>query len=148
MINVILIGIDPGSRGDECPQQGADCGLLDALQHPDSYLTPALNRSKNRGLFLLQRTPPPCPFQPSPPPKTAFFFTASGCPLWPATTYTSSHSTSPDRRGSGWRATTPSRHCSVIRCTSSLFNPNSWAICWLERFNPIRYRHTIQVRRG
>src|SRR5512144_353397 len=107
MVNVILISIDPGSGGDECPQQGADRGLLDVRQHPDDDFTSALNRSKNRGLFLLQRTPPPCPFQPSPPSKTAFFFTASGCPLWPATTSPSSHSTAPDRRGSGWRATPP-----------------------------------------
>src|SRR5512143_391071 len=124
MVNIILKGIDPGSGGDESKKHEADHDLLDVLQNTDDDLTPALNRSKNRRLFLLQRTPPPCPFQPSSPPKTAFFFTASGCPLWPATTYTSSHSTVPDRCGSGWRATTPSRNCSVIRCTSSLFNPN------------------------
>jgi len=33
-----------------------------------------------------------------------------------------------DLMGSGWRVTTPSRNCSVIRCTSSGFNPNSLAI--------------------
>src|SRR5512143_2961023 len=101
MVDVILIGIHPAARRDECLQQGADCGLLDVLQHPDDDFTPALNDSENGRLLLLQGTPPPSAFQPSPAPKTAFFFTASGRPLWPATTYTSSHSTSPDRCGSG-----------------------------------------------
>src|SRR5512144_1238524 len=101
MVDVILIGIPPATRRDEGLQQGADRGLLDVLQHPDDHLTPALNDAENGRLLLLQGTPPPGSFQPAPPPKAAFFFTASGCPLWPATTYTSSHSTSPDRRGSG-----------------------------------------------
>lgn len=52
MVDVILIGIDPGSGGDEGPQEGADRDLLDILQHPDDHLTPPLKQPENRGLFL------------------------------------------------------------------------------------------------
>src|SRR5512144_413495 len=73
MVDVILIGIHPAARHEECLQQRADCGLLDVLQHPDDHLTPALNDAENGRLLLLQGTPPPGAFQPSPTPKTAFF---------------------------------------------------------------------------
>jgi hypothetical protein len=53
MVDVILIGIHPAARRDECLQQGADGGLLDVLQHPDDHLPPALNDAENGRLLLL-----------------------------------------------------------------------------------------------
>jgi hypothetical protein len=55
--------------------------VLDVLQHPDDHRATALNHPQNRRLFLLQSSSTPRPFQPAPPPPTAFFFTASGNPL-------------------------------------------------------------------
>ncbi|MEZ5479241.1 MAG: toll/interleukin-1 receptor domain-containing protein [Thiolinea sp.] len=42
----------------------------------------------------------------------------------------------------------PWRNWPVIACASSLFKPNSWAICWLDRFSDIRYRHNIHTFSG
>lgn len=42
----------------------------------------------------------------------------------------------------------PKRKCSVIYCKSSLFKSSSWAICWLERFSPMKYRHSTQTDSG
>ncbi len=52
------------------------------------------------------------------------------------------------RRSAGWRATIPARNGSVIRCTSSGPNPNSWAIWALDRFKPMKYKHKIYTRSG
>ncbi len=36
-VNIILIGIDLGPRGDELLDQGLDRGLLDVFRHPDHH---------------------------------------------------------------------------------------------------------------
>ena len=86
VIDCIFIGIHPGSRGDESLKERLDGRLLDIIQHPDDHRAAALNHAENRRLFLLQGASTPCPLQPATPPAAAFFFTASGCPLCPATT--------------------------------------------------------------
>ena len=42
-------------------------------------------------------------------------------------------------------ATTPSRSWVVIAWTSLSCTSNSAAICWFDRFRPIRYKHTTQT---
>ena len=44
--------------------------------------------------------------------------------------------------------TIPSRSCVVICCTSQRFTSSSLAICSLEKFNPIKYRHNTHTFRG
>jgi len=75
----------------------SNCFLLNIRQHPHHDLTSPLNHSKDGRLFFLQRAAATRPLQTPATALTSFFFTASGWPLWPATTYTSSHSTSPSR---------------------------------------------------
>src|SRR3954452_2902151 len=48
----------------------------------------------------------------------------------------------------GVLAVSPCRSCSVIACTSETPRSSSRAICRLERFRPIRYRHSTQSRGG
>lgn len=148
VVDVVFIGMNLCTRRDEPLDQRTDRDLLDIVQHPHDDGTASLDHAEDRWLFAFQRAAPPRPFQAPPPASPTLFFTASGCPLWPATTYTSSHSTSPARTGSGWRTTIPSRNCSVIRCTSSGFKLNSWAIWRLDRFNPMKYKHKIHTRNG
>ena len=45
-------------------------------------------------------------------------------------------------------ASTPARNWLVISWTSSLCKPSSWAICWLDRLRPIKYRHSTQTFSG
>src|SRR5262249_40020126 len=44
--------------------------------------------------------------------------------------------------------TTASRNWVVICCTSLPLSANSWAICSLDRFNPMQYRHSIHTFTG
>src|SRR6266576_6192457 len=108
-IDVIFIGVDDRTLGDRPSDQRADRRLLDILQHSDNNLTGALDHAEDRRLLLGQRPAAPLPLQPTAASLASFFFTASGCPLCPATTETSSHSTSPLSATSGFRSTMPSR---------------------------------------
>ena len=44
--------------------------------------------------------------------------------------------------------TIPSRSCVVICCTSRRFTSSSLAICSLDKFNPMKYRHNTHTFRG
>ncbi len=81
MVDILLIGIDPGPRGDKLRHQRLDRGLSDILQHPDHDGATVLDHPEDRGFFILQDAAPAHALQASPPPPAAFFLTASGCPL-------------------------------------------------------------------
>ena len=85
MINVILIGVHPGSRRDEPLNQRTDRSLLDVFEHPHDDRPASLDHAKDRGFFIFQGAAPARTLQASPPPPAAFFLTACGCPLCPAT---------------------------------------------------------------
>src|SRR3954452_18493787 len=108
VIDVVLVGEHGAPRGDRPPDERGDRLLLDIGQHPDHDLAGPLDHPEDRRLLLGQGAPARCPLQPTSPALSPFFLTASGWPLWPATTYTSSHSTSPESVASGFRSTTPS----------------------------------------
>ena len=72
-VDILLIGMDPRSWGDERLDEWTDRHLLDLLQHPDDHGAPALNHAENGRFFLLQGSTPPCALQSPPPPPTAFF---------------------------------------------------------------------------
>src|SRR3954471_11501370 len=148
MVDVVLVRVDHRPGGDDLLDQRADRLLLDIRQHADDDLAGPLDHPEDRRLLLRQRPPPRRPLQPPAPAGSPFFLTASGWPLWPATTYTSSHSTSPLRVTSGLRMTTPSRRAVVIRWASSGSRSSSLAICSLERFRPMKYRTRTQTRSG
>ena len=80
-VNVVFIGIYPGSRRDEPLDQRPDRGLPDVLQHPDHHRAAPLDHPENRRLFAFQGAAPACPLQPAPPAPTTLFLTASGGPL-------------------------------------------------------------------
>ena len=85
MVNVLLVGIHPRSRRDEPLNQRTDRGLLDVFEHPHDDRPASLDHPEDRGFFILQGAAPARTLQASPPPPAAFFLTASGCPLCPAT---------------------------------------------------------------
>ena len=85
-VDVVLVGVDQRPRGDRRLDQRADRRLLDVLQHPDHDLAAALEHPEDRRLLLGQRPPARRPLQASSSADSAFFLTASGWPLCPATT--------------------------------------------------------------
>ncbi len=73
VINVVLIGVHPGSRGDEPLDQRTDRGLLDVFEHPDDDPTALLDHAKDRRLFARQGAAPSRSFQAPPPASPALF---------------------------------------------------------------------------
>src|SRR3954465_13058135 len=112
-IDVVLVRVDHRPREDRPLDQRADRRLLDICQHPNHHLAGALDHPEDRRLLLLESPPPRRPLQASASASASarppFFLTASGFPLCPATTSTSSHSTSPLSFTSGFRWAMPSR---------------------------------------
>ena len=113
-INAILVREYSSTRNNSSLNQGGDGLLFYILKHLDNNLPPSFNHSKYGRLFFLESSSSSCSFQTVSSPFTAFFLTAPGFPLWPATTYTSSHSTSAPNVTLGFRRTTPSRSQLVI----------------------------------
>ena len=83
---------------------------------------------ENRGLLISQRSSSRFWFQTTATSCSTFFLTTSGCPLCPAITYTSSHSTSPAKQTVGLFAAMPDRNCVVMHSASSGLRSSSWAI--------------------
>ena len=145
-IDVVLIGMDGATDGDGRLDERGNRLLLHIFNivirtSPPRCIIP------NTGGFSVAKVPRPrAPLsrlrralRPRIP---------SGRPLCPAITYTSSHSTSSSRRTFGRRATTPRRNTLVISWTSLSHRSNSWAICRLDKFKPIRYKQRIHTRKG
>src|SRR4051812_25093259 len=85
-VDVIFIGVDQRPLGDRPLDQRADRHLLDVGQHPDYHLAAPLQHPEDRRPLLGQGPSASLPLQASPPGGPAFFLTASGWPLCPATT--------------------------------------------------------------
>src|SRR5215210_2902363 len=115
-----------------------DRGLLHVGHHVQHHLTSALDQAEDGWLVLLERAAARRAGQPATASEPPLFATATGWPLWPATTSTSSTSTSPASLTSGALAIRPRRNCSVMACTSEPESPSSEAICRLERFSPMK----------
>src|SRR5262249_35636037 len=113
-IDVVLVGVDNRPECDRRLDQRADRPLLDVGQHADRDLAAPLDHPEDRRLLLGQRAPARRPLQAPPPSGPPFFATAVGWPLCPATTYTSSHSTSPLSWTAGLRCTIPSLSCEFM----------------------------------
>src|SRR5687768_9685649 len=85
-VDVVLVGVDASPSGDGGGDDGLDRSLLHVGQHVQGHLTATLKQAQNRRLLLRQRAAAGRTFQPAAPPGTAFFATAAGWPLCPATT--------------------------------------------------------------
>ena len=83
-IDVVFISIDQRTRADGPCDDRLDSRLLNVGQHLEDNFAAALDQSKDRGLLLFQGAA--FAFQPPPASQAAFFWTAAGLPLWPATT--------------------------------------------------------------
>src|SRR3954470_9346579 len=147
-VDVVFVGVDQAVRGNGRCDHRLDCLLLHIGEHADHELTTALDQTEDRRLVLLQCAPSRRTRQPAASARPPLFATAAGWPLCPSTTSTSSTPPSPDRLTSGALARRPLRTCSVMSCTSEVLRPSSPAICRLDRFRPMKYRHNTQIRSG
>src|SRR4030095_3511938 len=109
-IDVVLICVHTCARCNCRSDQRLARHLLDVFQPPDEIIAATLDHPENRRLPGGKRAPSPLALEPSAPSAPPFFATSSGLPLWPATMYDSSHSTSAVKVGGGFLATMPWRN--------------------------------------
>ena len=84
-IDVVLVGVNGGPRGNRRLEDRLDRFLLNVRQHSHHDLATPLNHAEDGGLFFLERTTAAGPFQTTAAAFSPFFCTAAGWPLWPAT---------------------------------------------------------------
>ncbi len=85
-IAVRVVWEDQRAGGDCRGEQGRDQHLFAVGKPLDDHCSGALEHAEDRRLLFRQRAPSPCPLQSVAASGPPFFFTASGCPFWPATT--------------------------------------------------------------
>ncbi len=147
-VDVILIGVDQAASLDVLRDDRLDGGLLNVRQHLDHKVTVALDHPEHGWLFLRQGAPSACTFQAA---TTAFSaqlphnFGVSFMSGYDVDFITFDH---PAQAGWLFFATTPSRSWVVMAWASLSLTSNSAAICWFDRFSPIRYKHTTHTFKG
>ncbi len=85
-IDVVLVREHSGARGDRLEHQGFDGCLFDVFEHSNDNLSGSLNHAEDRRLLLFESAPAAGGLQAVSSSFAAFFLTASGKPLCPATT--------------------------------------------------------------
>ena len=121
---------------------------MHVVEHPDDDFTRALDHAEDGRLFRRQGSAPTRALQAA----AAGFPSGFGDLVRLA--FVARHDidlVTFDHAGQGYRLfflSMPVRRCSVMYCKSSLFRSSSWAICWLDRFSPIKYRHSTQTDSG
>src|SRR5258708_2754050 len=147
-VDVVFIGKNQAAYLNGLFEQWLDRGLLDICQHTDHDFPIALDHAQNRRFFTCKGAASACPFVPT---ATAWAVLAkdyfrrafvSGNHIHLIAFYLTAQL--------GWLffTTTPSRNWRVISCPSLPFRSSSAAICWFDRFKPIKYKHSIHVCNG
>ena len=85
-VDVVLVGVDQGARGDGGRDDRLDRDLLYIGQHVQHDFTAALDQAQDRWLLFGECAPAGSALEPAPAPQAAFLATAAGLPLCPATT--------------------------------------------------------------
>ena len=85
-VDVVFVGVDLGALGDARLNHRFDRRLLDVGQHVQNNLPAALDQTEDGRFFLRQRAAAARSLEATTAAGAAFFWVASGWPLWPATT--------------------------------------------------------------
>src|SRR4051795_8427527 len=85
-VDVVLVRVHEGARGDTSLDDGPDSRLLHVGQHPYDDLAASLEQPQDRRLVLVERTAAGRAPQPPASAAAPLLATAAGLPLWPATT--------------------------------------------------------------
>jgi hypothetical protein len=109
-VDVVFICVHTRPRCNRGVDQRLERPLVDVFQHPNDHVTTALDHPEDRGLLRSECAASTLAFEPPAPSTPPFFSTTLGFPWWPATRYTSSHSTSSVHVGEGFLITMPWRN--------------------------------------
>ena len=86
VIDVVLVSIDQGPLGNTLIDDWLDRDLLDVREHMKDDLSSSLDQAEDRRFFFFQSASSRRTLEPAAASLVAFFLTASGFPLCPATT--------------------------------------------------------------
>src|SRR5687767_6804049 len=84
-IDVVLIGVEHGSRRNCGLDQRLDRHLLHVFQHPNDNGSTAFDHAEDRWFLAFERPASPGPFEAPSPSRAPFLAISLGWPLWPAT---------------------------------------------------------------
>jgi hypothetical protein len=148
VVDVILIGVDQAARRNGLGDDGLDRRLLHVGQHTDNHFAIALDQSQHGRFLTRQGSTSALAFQPPPASGSTFL----GNNIWAALVPRHDiHFVGFNFARQAYRlflTSMPSRSCVVIACASPMARSNSAAICSLDKFKPMKYRHNTQTRRG
>src|SRR4051794_39675940 len=85
-VDTVLVGMDERALGNCGLDDRLDRGLLHVGHHVQDHLATALDQAEDGWLVLLQRAPARRAGQPPTASEPPLLATATGWPLWPATT--------------------------------------------------------------
>ena len=148
VVDVIFVGVDQATRRNGLGDDRLDRRLLYVRQHADDHFTVALDQSQHGRLLVRQGAASALAFQSAPASGSTFLGDNIRAALVPRHEI---HFVGFNfARQMGWLFLTsmPSRNCVVIACASPMARSNSAAICSLDKFKPMKYRHSTQTRRG
>jgi len=148
VIDVILIGVDQATGRNSLNNHRFDGHLLHIGQHTDDHFTVTLDQPQHRWLFVSQGASSRLTFQPSSPPFATFLGHNIRAALVPSHDihFVGFNFARQVRRL--FLTSMLSRSCVVIACASPTAKSNSAAICSLDKFKPMKYRHSTQTRTG
>src|SRR5262249_58858369 len=115
---------------------------------PDHNFSATLDHTQDRRFFLLERAAPRRTFEPSAASRSALLehrFRMSFVPSYHVHLVTFHFTAQLDAL---FLTTIPARSWVVMSCTTSLSRSSSAAICWLDRFKPMKYKHSTPLPTG
>src|ERR1017187_388033 len=148
VVDRVFIGIKRAALGDQTADNRLAGFLLNIVEHVNDHLTTPLKETEHGRFLSVQSASPTCAFQSSASAFAPLLGHGVGMPFM---TCHNVHLICFNHAAQlHWLffATTPSRNCVVMACTSSLFKSSSAAICWFDRFSPMKYKHNTQTRNG
>jgi len=144
IVDIILIRVYPTAGYNNLHDHGLDRHLLHIGQHTDDDVAVTLDQTQHRRFLVRQRPTPPFSSQPSPMPFSALL----SHDIW--TTFVPGYEVHfvgfdfARQVGRLFLTPTPSRNWVVIVWASSTDRSSSAAICSLDKFRSMKYRHNTQ----
>src|SRR5712691_915425 len=148
VINRVFIGKNERTGLNDLTHERLNGLLLDIGKHSDDHLATSLNHTQDRRLFFFQCASSWRTFQPSSAPRSSLVKHRFGMSFMSCDNVHFVAFHFPAQLDWLFLTTIPSRSWVVMSCTTSLSRSSSAAICWLDKFSPMKYRHNTHTRNG
>jgi hypothetical protein len=147
-IHAVFIGKNECTGLNGLTNDGLNGLLLDIGEHLNDHFPAPLDHAQNRRLFFVECASPWTAFQPSAASRSPLLKHRFGMPFVSGDDLHFITFHCPTQLDWLFLTTIPSRSCVVMSCTTSLSRSSSAAICWLDKFKPMKYKHNTHTLSG